>query len=148
MSDRREAILVRIYKILQGIKEFKTVARNLDELPESSRPCAVLIDGDEVRSDTSEGRGRQVVVMNMTPVISIGVSSSPDAIGAEANAIRAKVLPAILGDTTLLGLLSKESRGRILYEGVSGRLSHGSLMASDIQLNFSIFYLLNPDDLS
>lgn len=148
MSDAREAILARIYKILQGIKDFKTVARNLDELPESARPCAVLIDGDEVRSDTSEGRGRQVVVMNMTPVISIGVSSSPDEIGADVNALRAKVLPAILGDATLLQLIGKESRGRILYDGVNGRLSHGSLMASDIQLNFSIFYLLNPETLS
>lgn len=142
MSDKREEILARLLEILEGIKDFTTVARNLDEMPETGRPCAILMDGDETRSDTSEGIGMQVLIMDMMPVISIGVSSSPENVGTEANALRCKVVPAILRDAELETLIGR--KGRIRFEGVSGKLSHGSLMASDLQLNFSICYTLNP----
>lgn len=140
-ADKREDILARLFTILSGIRNITTVARNIDEMPEGSRPCIVLIDGDEVRSDTSRGKAMQTVVMVMTPRIAIGISSSPDNLGPDINAIRAKVLPAILGDATLTTILG--TNGRITYDGLAGRLSQGSLMASDMELNFSIEYPLD-----
>lgn len=147
MSDKREEILSRIYTILKTIQNV-TVRRDLDEIPEDLRPCIVLLSGNETRSDTAEGRGMQILMMAMTPSICIGVSSSPDGVGPAANAIRAKVLSAILGDATLVTLMGKEAKGRILYNGCDDKLSHGSLMASDLQLNFEIYYCLNPADLA
>lgn len=141
MSDKREDILARIFAIIEGISGITTVARNVDEMPEGSRPCIILIDGDEIRSDTSRGHGAQSVVMVMTPQIAIGVSSTPEDIGSSINAIRAKLLPAILGDSQLTGILG--ANGKITYDGLAGKLSQGSLMASDMQLNFSIEYPLD-----
>lgn len=146
MSDRREQILARILTILEGIRDFTTVARNLDEMPEGGRPCAVLIDGDETRSDTSEGIGTQPLIMNMMPSLSIGVSSTPEKLGQALSPLRTKVRLAILNDAQLQTLIGR--KGRIRYEGLAGKLSHGSLMGADEQLNFSIFYTLNPADLA
>ncbi|HET7376496.1 MAG TPA: hypothetical protein VFK30_07300 [Anaerolineae bacterium] len=140
-ADKREDILARLFTVLSGIRNITTVARNIDEMPEGSRPCIVLIDGDEIRSDTSRGKALQTVVMVMTPRIAIGISSSPDNLGPDINAIRAKVLPAVLGDATLTTILG--TNGKITYDGLAGKLSQGSLMASDMELNFSIEYPLD-----
>lgn len=145
-ADKREDILARLFTILSGIRNITTVARNIDEMPEGSRPCIVLIDGDEARSDTSRGKAMQTVVMVMTPRIAIGVSNSPDNLGPDINAIRAKVLPAILGDATLATILG--ANGRITYDGLAGKLSQGSLMASDMELNFTIQYPLDINALA
>lgn len=139
-EDRREQVLSRIFTILEDIKDFTTVVRNVDEMPERSRPCAVLIDGDERRSDTSQGNWESAYIVIMTPIIAIGVSSSPEQIGGDANALRTKVLAGILPDATLKSIVGKN--GRIIYEGLTGKLSHGSLMACDAQLEFQIHYPL------
>lgn len=140
-ADKREDILARLFTILGGIRNITTVARNIDEMPEGSRPCIVLIDGDEIRSDSSRGKAMQTVVMVMTPRIAIGISNSPGNLGPDINAIRAKVLPAVLGDATLTTILG--ANGKITYDGLAGKLSQGSLMASDMELNFSIEYPLD-----
>lgn len=140
-ADKREDILARLFTIISGIRNITTVARNLDEMPEGSRPCIVLIDGNEVRADDSRGKGRQTVIMVMTPIIAVGVSSTVADLGADANAIRAKLLPAILTDTTLATILG--TNGKITYDGLAGKLSQGSLMASDMELNFTIEYPLD-----
>src|SRR5512143_4294324 len=140
-ADKREDILARLFTIISTIRNITTVARNLDEMPEGSRPCIVLIDGNEVRADDSRGKGRQTVIMVMTPTIAVGVSSTVADLGADANAIRAKLLPAILTDTTLATILG--TNGKITYDGLAGKLSQGSLMASDMELNFTIEYPLD-----
>lgn len=140
MSDVREQILSRIFSILEGIKDFNAVIRNVDEFPEKGRPVASLIDGDEIKSDTSRAVWDQPYVMDMRPMIAIGVSSTPDGIGPDVNALRAKVLKTILTDSQLKGIIGRN--GRIVYDGLSGKLSQGSLMACDMQLNFAISYPL------
>jgi hypothetical protein len=145
LSDRREEILYRIEQILNDIPGILTLFRNVDEIPESSRPCLVLIDGDEAISPTATGRNGQPMVMEMNPIIAIGVSDRPSTLGAQANGFRASILAALLGDAELLALAT--SNGRIHYTGANGKLSHGSLMASDLQLNFTIAYKLDPAEL-
>src|SRR5512143_4303712 len=99
-ADKREDILARLYAIIKTISGITTYARMLGEMPEASRPYIVLIDGNEVRADDSRGKGRQTVIMVMTPTICAGASATSDDVGADVNAIRAKILPAILTDTT------------------------------------------------
>jgi hypothetical protein len=146
LSDRREEILFRIEQILASIADANTVIRNVDEIPESSRPCLILIDGDEAISPTSTGRNGQPLIMEMTPVIAIGVSDRPETLGAQANGFRAAILAALLGDTQLQTIIGAPN-GRIQYTGAKGKLSHGSLMASDLQLDFTISYKLDPAEL-
>jgi len=81
----------------------------------------------------------------MAPIIAIGVSAKPEDVGADANGLRAKILPALLGDAQLGSLASPN--GRIQYNGANGKLSQGSLMACDLQLLFSISYPLIPAEL-
>jgi hypothetical protein len=145
MSDRREQILARIFTILSGIRGVNLVVRNVDEIPEQARPCLVLIDGDETRSLTSRGLGMQPVIVDMVPVIAIGVSAKSEDIGGDANSLRAKILPALLGDAQLDTLATPN--GRLQYNGANGKLSQGRLMACDIQLLFSLSYPLDPADL-
>lgn len=145
MSDRREQILNRIFSILSSIRGVNTVVRNVDEIPEQARPCLVLIDGDEARSDTSRGLGMQPVIIHMAPIIAIGFSAKPEDVGGGANGLRAKILPALLGDAELGSLATPN--GRIQYNGANGKLSQGSLMACDMQLLFSLSYPLDPADL-
>ena len=120
------------------------MARNVDEMPESSRPCLILIDGDERRSDTSRAIGLQPLVIMMNPVIAIGVSASPHSVGPDVNELRAKILPAVLGDSQLTSLLT--ANGRIQYDGANGKLSHGSFMADDLELLFTLHYVFKPND--
>jgi hypothetical protein len=145
MTDRREDILDRIYAVLLGVRGINDWARNIDEMQELQRPCLILIDGDEVISPTSTGRNGQPMVMEMTPIIAIGVSDKPETLGAQANGFRAAILAGLLADAQLQGLAT--TNGRIQYTGANGKLSHGSLMASDLQLNFTISYKLDPSEL-
>ncbi len=142
MTDRRELILQRLLKIMEGIPGIRTIKRNVDMMPEDVRPCLILIDGDEQRADGALGYGMRPVVMTMSPMISLGVSAVSEDVGAEINAFRAKLIPAILGDSTLVNELT--SNGKVAYDGLLGRLSSGNLMASDMQLNFAITYPLHP----
>lgn len=139
-EDRREAVLSRIIAILANVDDLTTVLRNVDEIPERSRPCAILIDGDERRSETSQGNWESAYIVIMSPIIAIGVSSTPEQVGPDCNALRAKVLSAILNDSQLRTIVGRN--GRIVYEGMIGKLSQGSLMAGDIQLELQIHYPL------
>lgn len=145
-EDKRELILARLLEILNGVSDFNRVDRNVDELPEMVRPCAVLIDGDEQRSTDAQGRDGQPIIMIMSPVIAIGVSSpSADDLGAAASVLRGAVIKAVLNDATLRSIAG--TNRRIFYDGLTGKLSHGSLMAADAELRFAISYPLKPADL-
>jgi hypothetical protein len=145
MTDRREEILGRIFDVLSTIRGVNIVVRNVDEMNEAQRPCLVLIDGDEIISPTSTGRNGQPMVMEMTPIIAVGVSQKPETLGGQANGFRVAILAALLGDLQLQSMAT--TNGRIQYTGANGKLSHGSLMASDLQLNFTISYALIPSEL-
>ena len=60
---------LRIFGTTSSISNVTTVTRNMDEMPEAGRPCLVLIDGDETRSDTSRGVG-----MQLRPALRIAVA--------------------------------------------------------------------------
>ena len=105
-------------------------------------PDLILIDGDENVSATARGINGQPLVMEMVPIIAIGVSNKPQNLGADVNGFRAAVLAALLHDAELNMLAT--TNGKLRYTGANGKLSHGSLMASDLQFNFTISYKLDP----
>ena len=49
--DRREDILARLLAIASGIDGVTRAYRNKDEIPETSRPAIVILDGDEAAND-------------------------------------------------------------------------------------------------
>ncbi|HET7376547.1 MAG TPA: hypothetical protein VFK30_07555, partial [Anaerolineae bacterium] len=109
--------------------------------------CIVLIDGDEGLADGFRNKGGSApIIMMMSPRIAIGVSTSVDDLGPSVNAIRAALVPAIMKDASLATILSPN--GKITYDGLAGKLSQGSLMASDMELNFSIEYPLDINTLA
>jgi hypothetical protein len=141
-EDRREAVLSRLFDLITAIGDFNAAERNLDELPEGVRPCAVLIDGDENRSADSEGRNGQPIIMVMTPIIAIGVSGQVDDIGPNLSSLRSQVISKTLNDATLRSIIGPN--GKVIYDGLTGKLSHGSLMAADAEIRFAISYPLKP----
>jgi hypothetical protein len=145
-ADLRESVLARLADILAGVSDFLTVARNLDELPETKRPCAILIDGDEVRTPDTQGRNGQPIMIDMSPVVSIGVSADdPADVGPAVSSLRAQVIKAVLFDAQLYTILG--ANGRIIYDGATSKLSHGSILNGDVELRFVFTYPLKPRDL-
>lgn len=149
-SDIREAVLTRLADLLAGISDFTFTARNLDELPETKRPCAILIDGDENRSTETLGINGQPLMMQMAPIVAIGASQLDGSdLGQAVSSLRAQVIKAVLFDSVLAGIIKPNGggRGRILYDGLTNKLSHGSILAADAELRFVINYPLKPSDL-
>jgi hypothetical protein len=135
-------VLARLLDLITAIGDFNIVERNLDELPEGIRPCAVLIDGDENRSADTEGKNGQPIIMVMTPIIAIGCSGQAEDVGPTLSSLRGQVIKAVSNDATLRSIVGPN--GKVFYDGLTGKLSHGSLMAADAEIRFAINYPLKP----
>ena len=51
MTDRREAILVRLLDIARTIPGIVAAFRNTDEISDRQRPCILILDADEAADD-------------------------------------------------------------------------------------------------
>jgi len=145
MIDTRELILARILVTLGTVQVGVKAHRNLPDVPENLRPCLVLVDGDEEASDQDLARHaaflRRVTV---TPEILILIGAT-DGVGSALNALRAKVLHALLFDTTLKTLLLDDD---IVYLGAHSAFQEGRRIEGSMVLRLSFTYLLRPTDLA
>ncbi len=144
MTDIREAILVRLLAIADGISGINTALRNTDSISDSKYPAILILDGDEtVDEGNKPGRPSTVSVrVNMTPEIYILTTGASGAVGTTANAFRALVVKAILSDATLAGILSTNGSAR--YEGCATDLAMGRQMQGHCGLSFVFSYILDP----
>jgi len=159
MYDRREGILVGMYNVLKGIKKSGFLGRgvvDLNELQKTGENYLVLLDGDELRPPNARDKaiGMMPGMLLMEPLVLGGIGTTPDQLGTKINALRALIVPALLNDTTLRTLITNApnvrygaSLGYISYEGFATKYSRGSLLGTDMQLNFEIGYPFNPADL-
>lgn len=149
MSDRREEILTRLLVIAQGIDGIVAAYRNKDELGEKMRPAIVILDADEAANDGDNNRGRPFASMRrvtMTPELYIVLGGKPDTIGTDINALRAKLIKAVLTDATLASILTVN--GSMSYEGCVTSLARGRTMEGECSVIFSFTYILNPADIA
>ncbi len=145
MMDRREQILQRLLEVAAGVI---TAIRDQDEISERRRPAVAIFDADEIVDEASErqdhpGRAPNLVVMTPEVLILLGVS--PESIGTALNALRAKLVQAVLTDAQLIALAG--TNGRVRYAGCSTHLGHGRSMEGFMGVQFAFAYVLRPEQL-
>jgi hypothetical protein len=146
--DKREAILTRLVATAGGLAGIKTAVRNQDEVSERARPAIVIFDGDETADEGAQERGRSGQAPNiveMTPETLILLGAAPESVGTALNAMRAKLVKAVLTDAELAALTG--TNGRVRYVGCSTHLGHGRSMEGSMSVQFAFAYVLRPDQL-
>ena len=157
-TDRREAILERLFTILQGIDGANSVTRNRDQLPEDKHPAIALLDGDEEARAETEHRGRLGKSPNrvtMKPEIYVVLEQQKPlntTVGQELNAFRVAILGAVLNDTTLIGDQRASfgligSNGELFHAGCVTDLGKDRTMDGQMLIQLHITYTLNPAEL-
>lgn len=153
MLDRREAILVRLLQVAETIEGVTYAARNRLDLSDRQRPAIIILDSDEVVDAGGAGQGRGATassIVSMTPEILVLLQDNYDradagGVGAALNTMRARLLSAVLKDTTLATLTGPN--GQIRYEGCATGLSRGRNMEGEMGVAFSFQYPLIISDL-
>lgn len=143
MFDRREAILQRLVEIAEGVDGVPFVFRNQLDLSERQRPAIVILDSDEVTDQGGSGPGkhpRAASVVSMTPEILILLQDNARVVGPALNSIRARLLRAVLSDTSLRTITGPN--GFVRYEGCATGLSRGRNMEGEMGLSLAIQYPL------
>lgn len=146
--DVRELILARLLKICEGIDGVAAAYRNKDEISEDKRPAIQIFDAAETTNlgdayVPKPARGPNLVMM--TPELVVLLGAEPKNVGSDINALRMKVLKAVMDDATLKSLVG--SNGMVRYDGCETGLMHGRSMEGDMSLSFSFVYPLLPQDL-
>ncbi len=147
MADPREDIMARILVLLGQLSGTELVARNLDEIPETKLPAAVLYDNDEAALDNPRATSGKPTVVHATPIIVIDLGDVVENVGTLTNEWLASVKRLILLDTTLEGLCGNFSTAGAHYGGAETSLHPGRTMHVVLTINFIIGYHLKPDQL-
>jgi hypothetical protein len=146
--DKREAILQRLVELAAGVPGVATAVRNQDELSERLRPAIAVFDGDETADERAEHQGhagRAPNIIEMTPEVLILLGALPETVGPALNELRAKLVKAVLTDSQLITLTGPN--GRVRYAGCSTHLGHGRSMEGSMGVQFSLAYVLRPEQL-
>lgn len=151
--DKREAILARLFELL-SVTGIENTYRNRPDKGDKTRPCAILMDGDESsRTSHRDGRGSLVMapqIMQMQPQIFVllkearlnNENSAGVNVGTELNTFRTTLLGAIASDSALRSLIG--ANGGIALASAITDLKSGSDMSGQMLLSFQINYLLIP----
>ena len=157
MQDKRELILERLLALLgtvNGTSEPLSVFRNRAEIPEDKLPALVLLDGKESLKYPAmpRTRGGNLVpaVFDLTPQVFIVLKPRKTVdnpgVGEELSDMRMQVLKIFVQDDELRSLLG--SNGEVNYLGHQTDLQTGSTLLGQMQLNFQLSYVLDPNDLN
>ena len=146
--DKREQILARLVEVAVSVPGINTGTRNTDEISEHKRPAIAVFDSDETADEAAErhdhpGRAPNLVVM--MPEVLILLGALPAGVGPALNALRSKLVKAVLSDAQLIALAGPN--GRVRYAGCSTHLGHGRSMEGSMAVHFSFAYVLRPDQL-
>ena len=147
MTDRREMILTRLLEIAVGVDGIVAAFRNKDEISEKQRPAIVILDADEAADDADPGSrpARSPRRVAMTPEIYILLGAKPEELGSVINALRARFVKSVLGDSQLGSIVG--TNGDIRYEGCATALARGRSMEGEMGVSFSFTYVLRPEEI-
>jgi hypothetical protein len=144
--DKREAILQRLLAIAEAIDGVATAVRNQDEISERARPAIAIFDADEtVAEHIGDHPGRAPNIVEMSPELQILLGAKPERVGTALNALRAKLINAVLTDPHLITLAGPN--GYVRYTGCGTHLGHGRSMEGAMSVQFSFAYVLRPEQL-
>ena len=81
----------------------------------------------------------------MTPEVLILLGAAPASVGTALNDLRARLVKAVLTDQALIELAGPN--GRVRYTGCTTHLGHGRSMEAAMGIQFSVAYVLRPEQL-
>ncbi len=147
MTDKREALLVRLLAICRTVVEVKTVDRNKQIGSDWLLPAISLFDGDEeALEDFDPGHPPCTpTLVTMAPEIFVRLGDTPDGVGTELNLMRARILVAVLTDAELKTIVG--SNGQIRYEACAPSLARGREILGEMAMVFRLVYVLKPAEL-
>jgi hypothetical protein len=146
--DKREDILARLLQVAASVPGVATAVRNQDEISERVRPAIAIFDADESADEAAERQdhpGRAPNIVEMAPEVLILLGAAPEAVGSALNAMRAKLVKAVLTDPQLIALAG--SNGRVRYAACTTHLGHGRSMEGSMGVHFTFAYVLRPEQL-
>ena len=146
--DKREQILARLVTVAEGLPGVSTVTRNSDEISEHKRPAIAIFDADETADERAEQQGHLGQAPNlieMTPEVLILLGAAPETVGTALNELRAQLVKAVLTDQAMIELAGPN--GRVRYTGCTTHLGHGRSMEAAMGIQFSVAYVLRPEQL-
>ena len=147
MASVREDIMARLLVLLGQLSGVTLVARNLDEIPDTKLPAAILYDGDEAASDNPRATSGKPTVVHATPVIVIDLGDVPENVGTVTNEWLAEVQSIILLDPVLETMCGDFSTAGAHYGGAETSLHPGRTTHVVLTVNFIIGYHLKPWEL-
>jgi hypothetical protein len=145
---RREEILSRLKEVLTGLPGIATTVRNRGLLDNDVCPAISLLDGDEIVSRPSNGRGRQRMstgIVTLKPQVFLLLKYKKpgnEGVGEALNAFRGAIIRAVASDAQLLSLIG--SNGDITYDSAETDLKTGMEMTGTMHLSFSISHAFDP----
>lgn len=147
-EDRREAILVRLYDLMQTVDPSFDPKRNVSELSDTAR-YVVLLDGAEHGVGTIPGRRSAneppPQLIEMTPEVQFRMATKvKDAtnVGTTLNFLRSQLIGIVLTDPALLALTARGQAAH--YEGAQPATAQGRSTEGGIGVAFTFTYLLRP----
>jgi hypothetical protein len=153
MTDKREAILVRLLAIAGGLNGIAYAARNDINIAEEQLPAAIVLDGEEEVDDDHLRHNVPALApmrVHMTPLVSLWVSERTPDVGSALNALRAALIRAVLFDGQLAALAGEgggRSSGAVRYLGCAPGLIEGRAVIGNMIPRFRISYVLDPSEL-
>lgn len=149
MTDIRESILSRLLAVAKTVNS--SVVRMDFGAEISEQPNLVLVDGEEriYDADPFAHSSLAPAKMQMEPYFALLVQTSENA-GPALNAIRAKLIKAVLNDEQLSELTTQQSGSRKIgarFMGCETGVQLGEGLVAFMTLRFALIYHLKPTDL-
>lgn len=160
--DKREMILAHMLLLLGTVtdtfnpSQSLNIFRNRAEIPIDKLPAVVLLDGKEnlrwpkILPVATRGGALVPAVYDLHPQVFIILKPRDDiqneGVGEELSGLRMQVLKALIHDDSLRAMLG--SNGEINYLGHATDLQTGHTVLGQMQLNFQLSYVFDPNDLN
>lgn len=144
--DVRNLILERLADLIR-VQGVSTSARNMAQgfSDGAALPGVLLMDGSEEVDAIPSGReNASIYKVTMLPVIHLTAMGDEAVIGNDMNAIRFRIIAAVLADTELAALTA-EGKG-VRFLGTMTKWSAGRGVQGDMVIRFSILYYLRSSD--
>ncbi|MBR1150081.1 hypothetical protein [Bradyrhizobium sp. JYMT SZCCT0428] len=143
MSDKREAVMVRLLAIAKDIEDVESAERNAPLADDvDARRISLLEGAEEVNEEFGSRHAADKGIVVMIPQLLIACSARTRDVGADLNMIRGRLIKAVMTDTELLALtVNKRS---IRYAGMDSDLAFAMLMEGRMAIRFRIAVMLDP----
>ena len=150
----REDILVRLEEVLGNITGITSVYRDRGEMPIEKLPAAVLLDGSEVLASAPLAQRSAdmapaffilspqvfIILQPRDDMTNSTLNGEPAPVGPELSAYRDQVLAAVINDSVLASIVTRQ----IVYRGCDTDMQSGSSMIGQLQMHFDFHYMQFP----